>query len=134
MRVMKLGQVLKAARLASGKTLREVEAGTGISNGHLSQLESDAVKRPSPNHLGKLAEFYRLDYSHLMELVGYAPPRQVGAVIGGHNQPAFSGLEELTEEDKRKIQAYIEDLRDARRVRAMSTRAGTSTATKTSSN
>ncbi len=129
---MKLGQVLKSSRLTLGKTLREVEGATGISNGYLSQLESDAVKQPSPNHLRKLAEVYRIDYSRLMELAGYTPPRQV-AVVSAQSQPlSFSGLDELTEEDKKKIQAYIEDLRDARRVRAMSTSVNT-TATKTSS-
>lgn len=119
---MKLGRLLKSTRLASGKTLRDIEGVTGISNGYLSQLESDAVKQPSPNHLHKLAEVYRLDYGYLMELAGYMLPRQVGAVTGGQPQPfALSGLDELTEEDKRKIQTYIEDLRDARRVRAPST-------------
>src|SRR5205807_3069034 len=99
---VKLGQVIKSARLASGKTLREIETLTGISNGYLSQLESDAVKQPSPNHLHSLAEVYRLDYGHLMELAGYRAPRQVGAVMNGsgHNPFPFTGLEELTAEDK----------------------------------
>lgn len=116
---MKLGQLLRSTRLALGRTLREVESATGISNGYLSQLESDAVKQPSPNHLHKLADFYRLDYAYLMELAGYVAPRRVAASHGGGAPVNFPGLDELTEEDRKKIQAYIEDLRDARRVRAM---------------
>jgi HTH-type transcriptional regulator, competence development regulator len=114
---MKLGQILKSARLAIGRTLREVESTTGISNGYLSQLEGDTIKQPSPNHLHKLASYYRLDYGRLMELAGYVPPRPVGAVNAQEPTLTFSGMDELTEEDMKKIQAYIEDLRDARRVR-----------------
>ncbi len=114
---MRIGQLLKSSRLAVGKTLREVERITGISNGYLSLLESDAVKQPSPKHLHKLADFYKLEYGHLMELAGYVPPRQVALVNKQGQMPSFRGLDDLTEEDKKKIQAYIEDLRDARRVR-----------------
>ena len=114
---MGLGQALKAGRTQRGLTLREVEGLTGISNGYLSQLESNAVRQPSPHHLHKLAETYGLDYARLMQLAGYAVARQVGAVMGGAVTPGFPGLEELTEEDRRKIQAYIDDLRDARRLR-----------------
>jgi transcriptional regulator with XRE-family HTH domain len=120
--LVKLGQLLKSSRVSLGKTLRDVESSTGISNGYLSQLESDSVKRPSPNHLHKLAEFYRLDYADVMQRAGYvAPPRQV-AVAGARQSPtfSFSGLDELTDEDRRKIEAYIEDLRDARRLRGPS--------------
>ncbi len=114
---MTLGQVLKARRSSLGKTLRDVENLTGISNGYLSQLESDAVKQPSPKHLYKLASTYGLEYARLMELAGYVPAHHIGAALGEDNAETFRGIEELTEEDKRKIQQYIEDLRDARRVR-----------------
>ena len=114
---MKIGQLLKSSRLALGKTLREVESDTGISNGYLSLLESDAIKQPSPNHLHKLADFYHIGYARLMELAGYVPPRQVALVNNQSLKPPFQGLDELTEVDKKKIQAYIEDLRVARRVR-----------------
>lgn len=116
---MTLGRLLKSTRIELGKTLREIESATGISNGYLSQLESDTVKQPSPNHLHKLAEVYGLDYGRLMELVGYVAARKVGAVAERAPKYAFADLDELTEEDRRKIQAYIEDLRDARRVRAL---------------
>ena len=118
---MKLGPLLRSTRLALGKTLREVESATGISNGYLSQLESDAVKQPSPHHLHKLSDFYHLDYANLMELVGYVAPRPVAASNTAERATNFPGLDELTEEDRKKIEAYIEDLRDARRVRAMET-------------
>lgn len=118
---MKLGEVLKSARLASGRSLREVERGTGISNGYLSQLESDAVKQPSPHHLHKLADFYGVDYSRLMDLAGYIAPRQVASIAKDLTTAQFPGLNELPEEDQNKIRQYINDLRDARRIRTIET-------------
>ena len=114
---VKLGQTLKEARLALRRTLREVESATGVSNGYLSQLESGMIRHPSPNHLHKLSNYYRLNYGSLMQLAGYVPAREVSAADVREPTATFAGLEELTEEDKRKIQAYIQDLRDARRVR-----------------
>ena len=120
---MKLGQTLKTCRQQVGKTLRDVEGETGISNGYLSLLESDAVKQPSPNHLHKLSEYYHVGYARLMELAGYvAPRRQVALTKDRERTSQFAGWDELDEKDKKKIQAYIEDLRDARRVRAATAR------------
>jgi HTH-type transcriptional regulator, competence development regulator len=112
-----LGHLLKTTRVRLGKTLREVEGETGISNGYLSQLESGLVKQPSPNHLHKLAEVYALEYARLMELAGYAIARQIAATNGKPMSPALESIADLPEEDRRKIEAYIKDLRDARRVR-----------------
>jgi HTH-type transcriptional regulator, competence development regulator len=100
-----------------GKSLREIERIVGISNGYLSQLESDSIKQPSPNHLRRLANAYELNYSTLMELAGYGAPQ-----IGEADAPSTGGLvfgspNDLTEEDLQKVRAYIRDLRDARRVR-----------------
>jgi transcriptional regulator with XRE-family HTH domain len=119
-----LGQVLKTTRTKLGKTLREVESITGISNGYLSQLESDSIGQPSPNHLHRLAETYSLDYSSLMSLAGYVPVAEFGTLSGAETQPAFDGAADLTEEDRRKIQAYIDDLRAARRGRTRPSRSG----------
>jgi len=116
--VATLGQILKSARLRIDKTLREVEASSGISNGYLSQLESDSVKQPSPNHLHRLAQEYSLDYAQLMEMAGYAVARQIGAVAQQNPDPLLTGINDLPEEDRKKIEAYIQDLRDARRVRS----------------
>ena len=134
---MTLGVLLKSARTRQGKTLRQVEALSGISNGYLSQLESDAIQQPSPRHLEKLAQIYEVSYASLMESAGYAVP--VVATADGTSASAiasrsrsvrrvarsgavgsyvpFPGLDELTDEDRRKIQAYIDDLKAARRAR-----------------
>jgi len=66
-----LGAQLRKVRLAKGKTLRQVEAQTGISNAYLSQLENGQVDNPSPQFLEKLAEAYGIDYPGLLRIAGY---------------------------------------------------------------
>ncbi len=96
-------------------TLREVERTTGISNGYLSQLESDRVQQPSPRHLYTLAGTLKLDYVGLMRLVGYATTTdQLAAKSRAAELP---GLDELAKEDRQKVIAYIQDLRNARLAR-----------------
>ena len=52
-------------------TLREVEESTGVSNGYLSQLENDKIKKPSANTLYTLAELYCIDFDSLMVAAGF---------------------------------------------------------------
>lgn len=44
---MKLGQILKMAREISGKSLRDLERETGLSNALLSQIETGHIKSTS---------------------------------------------------------------------------------------
>ena len=66
-----LGQFLKQLRKSVKKTLRTVEAETGISNAHLSQLENDKIKKPAPELLEKLARYYSINSSELLSKAGY---------------------------------------------------------------
>lgn len=74
--------------LRHGKTLREVEAATGVSNGYLSQLEIGAAANPSPRILKRLAEYYGVSCSELVllatgaeETARYWPPNDQGSLI-----------------------------------------------------
>jgi len=113
---MTLGQFLKEARLAKRMSLRDVEKETDISNGYLSQLESDKIKQPSPIHLHKLAKLYDRDYSELMRLAGYFVAEE-----GQGSQPVrgvalSSKYEELTEADRKMVDQLIKHLRGLRRA------------------
>lgn len=117
--IMPLGETLKTARLKAGLTLRAAEGETGISNGYLSQLESDAVKTPSPRHLYQLARVYGIAYQTLMSDAGYPIPE------GDHNTslPPSEGLVfsagYLTPDDENKVRGYVDALRSQyARVRA----------------
>ena len=56
-------------RLRGSRTLREVEADTGISNSYLSNIESGA-KRPGTKILTKLSTYYRVPLNDLLEAAG----------------------------------------------------------------
>ena len=56
-------------RLRGSRTLRGVEADTGISNAYLSNIESGA-KRPGPRILSKLAPYYHVPLGDLLQAAG----------------------------------------------------------------
>ena len=66
-------------RLRSTRTLRQVEADTGISNAYLSNIESGA-KRPGVKILSKLAAYYRVPLQDLLEAAGL-PFDETAAVL-----------------------------------------------------
>jgi transcriptional regulator with XRE-family HTH domain len=57
---------LRNLRKLSGKSLRELEAATGISNPLLSQIENGKVKEPGIFKVAKLAEFYGFTIEQLI--------------------------------------------------------------------
>jgi len=111
----RLGDYLKASRRATGLSLRGVEAKTQITNGYLSQIESNSVERPSPNVLYKLAETYGLDYGDLLVRAGHRVPQKESAerpeVLGGI---PLRALEDLTEEEQAELRNYLAYIRQKR--------------------
>lgn len=53
-----IGDKFKTIRESQGKTLRDVEKSTGISNAYLSQLENGKIKSPSYKTIKLLCEHY----------------------------------------------------------------------------
>lgn len=53
-----IGDKFKTIRESQGKTLREVERATSISNAYLSQLENGKIKNPSYRTIKLLSEYY----------------------------------------------------------------------------
>lgn len=62
-----IGQLLKTLR--GTKTLRQVEADTGITNAYLSNLES-GLKKPGIRTLTKLSRYYSVPIDHLIHVAG----------------------------------------------------------------
>ena len=58
---MELSDRLQELRKRQGKSLRQVQKDTGISNAHLSQLEKGKIKKPSRELLKRLSLYYRED-------------------------------------------------------------------------
>jgi len=107
---MTLGQVLKEARQRNRMSLRDVEKLVRISNGHLSLLESDLIKSPSPNHLHQLAELFGVSYSLLLELAGYVVPETSVA----SNARLAGNLGDLTNEELAQVRSFVGFLKASR--------------------
>jgi transcriptional regulator with XRE-family HTH domain len=107
-----LNDELKSIRRLRGYSLRDVEEATNISNAYLSQLERGDAKRPSPDKLQLLADFYEVPYTDLMRAAGYL---QKGENAGSKNRPnavqAALMSAELTPEEEEAVVKYIEFLR-----------------------
>jgi transcriptional regulator with XRE-family HTH domain len=98
-----LGQYLASIRNDRALSQRDVARETKkvVSNAYLSQIETDQIKRPSPNILHALAELYDISYEGLMERAGFVVPTRSRrssqqrhgrvATFAGHN---LSGEEE----------------------------------------
>lgn len=107
-----LGEVLRRARDTKELSLRDVErASKGrLSNGHLSMLESNAVKQPSPHHLYLLAGILGLSYEALLGLAGYVVPGNVESNSEGHS----AEHDDLTPAERRELENYAQYLRARR--------------------
>lgn len=62
---MKLYKILAVGRKKSGKSLRQLEAETGILNGTISQIETGYSKSPEFFNVQKIAHALRLDWKDL---------------------------------------------------------------------
>ena len=80
-----IGQLLKELR--GPKTLRQVEADTGITNAYLSNIEL-GLKKPGMKTLAKLGFYYQVPLDHLLHIAGMAEevprPAQQESVINIH--------------------------------------------------
>jgi HTH-type transcriptional regulator, competence development regulator len=108
-----LAEELTRLRAMKGWTLRQVEEKTQrkVSNSYLYQLESGAVKEPSPNVLFELASAYGASYPGLMTLAGYVVPRR--AATPGHQAVAFNAMN-LTPEEEQDVLDFVQFRRQQR--------------------
>jgi transcriptional regulator with XRE-family HTH domain len=66
-----LGQRLRDLRQANKRTLRDIEADSGLNSGYLSQLEQGKVSQPTPAVLQKVAVGYGVPFPVVMTWAGY---------------------------------------------------------------
>ncbi len=113
---MALGAYLKEVREEKELSLRDVEANTSISSGHLSMIEQGKVKEPSARVLHELANYYGLSYIDLMKRAGYLPADTADPT---KRTFAFRGAEKLSEEQRKRIQRMIDlEILDIRRKKS----------------
>ena len=105
-----LSTALAKRRHELGLSLRDVEQATGISNAHVSQIETGAIERPAPNLLYELATVYQLDFKKLLRLAGLT--KRNNSARGARLNAAFRALEDLTPTQQADAVAYLESLRN----------------------
>ena len=108
-----LGVHLAAIRSDRKLTLRQVEEATGkeVSNAYLSQIENGKVGSPSPHVLHALAELYKVDYTHLMELAGYMRSPVRHAAGERHGRAATFAEISLTDDEEAELLRFLKFLR-----------------------
>jgi transcriptional regulator with XRE-family HTH domain len=86
----------------------------GISSAYLRKLESDCVKKPSPQTLHGLSEAFALPYSELMRLSGYQVPGE------SNTNPADSVgaalFADLTADERDELVEYLAWYRSRKRL------------------
>ena len=99
-------------RKAKGLSLREVQVASGgaASNAYLSQLETQKIKKPSPNVLRSLAEVYGVPYESLMEKAGYLLPG-TDDQDGRRHRPAVLAIDDLSADEEEELLKYHAFLR-----------------------
>ena len=111
-----LGEALKAARLAAGRSLNGAARPARISPAYLQKLEAGIVQNPSPPVLQRLGGVLGLPYARLMELAGYALPA-TGQDSGGakeHRLEQALLAEGLSKEERKAVRAFITCLKGER--------------------
>lgn len=112
-----LGQYLASIRDDRGLSQRDVERETNklVSNAYLSQIETDQIKKPSPNILHALAELYRVPYENLMERAGFVVPTRSHSGEQRHGRvPTFAG-HNLTSEEEAELVQFLGYLRSRKK-------------------
>ena len=104
-----LGRLIRETREAKGMSLRSLERKVGVSNAHLSQLETGRIEKPSMALLYLISEALDLDPKQLLQVSGHVEKRD----IGGSNLlgVAFRGSDELTAEEADEVLRFIEMLK-----------------------
>lgn len=130
-----LAQMLRDRRDDLGLSLREVERITGVSNAHLSQIETGKIERPEVSLLFQLADAYDLDLVDLMRLGGHlssagagseralmaAALRAVGELPVHQKAEALSFIRRLARKNLRPEISFEQEAR--RRVESIAERA-----------
>ena len=111
-----LGSELKEARARKALSLRDVERGTGIKSGHLSQIETGAIGKPDMAILWDLATIYDLRFPELLRLAGHASGMDSSDRARQRTTVALRALHGLSPDDHAEALAFIAELK-ARRER-----------------
>jgi transcriptional regulator with XRE-family HTH domain len=109
-----LGGVLRAARTGAALSLRDVERRTGLSNAHLSQIETDTIARPEMSILWELAALYGLDFGRLLALAGHAGGAETSGRRRRRMTVALRAMSELSPAEQAEALRFMAELKARR--------------------
>jgi transcriptional regulator with XRE-family HTH domain len=109
-----LGAALRAARAASGLSLRDVERRTGIRNAHLSQIETDTIAKPEMAILWDLASLYGVDFARLLALAGHTGGGETSGSQRRRTTVALRALSQLSPGDQAEALRFMAELKARR--------------------
>jgi HTH-type transcriptional regulator, competence development regulator len=109
-----LGGVLRAARAQAGMSLREVERRTGLSNAHLSQIETDTIAKPEMSILWELAALYGLDFGRLLTLAGHTGGGETSGRQRQRMTVALRAMSELSPAEQAEALRFMAELKARR--------------------
>lgn len=107
---MTLGQKLRAIRKAQNKTLRQVNADTGISYSNLAQIER-GEHQGSGSLLKTLAEYYGVSIDYLIGNTVTIPVADSDGSLTEVQHQLLDATKGLTTEDLIEVNKYIEFLK-----------------------
>ena len=111
-----LGATLKQARAVRGLSVVDAARAATISPAYLSRLESDAVKKPSPQVLHQLSQVLGMPYAQLMRLSGYPVPGLPDQAAAAAASAAL--FADLTDDERDELLEYLAWYRARRAARA----------------
>jgi transcriptional regulator with XRE-family HTH domain len=112
-----LGEFLRTARKAAGFTLRRVEelSSGRVKNGYLSQVESGAIRVPSPKVLHELAGVYKVDYDRLLARAGLPTSADRGRLSEARIASfPTAAIDDLTDSETQDLLDYIAFIKSKR--------------------
>lgn len=109
---MTLGKYIKEKRTAQKLSIRKLSESADISHTEIKRIEDGVRKQTSPQVLRSLATALNVPYEELMAAAGYidAPHAKEESFA-----PAgINGAEDLTEEEIKEVNSFIEYLKNKR--------------------
>lgn len=105
---MSIASKLKELRTRKKASLQELATAVQASKAHIWDIERGASQNPSLELLKRIADFFKISISELVEETPHAEgePEELIAM--------YRGLKELTEEDRKTVNMLVQRLKATR--------------------
>ena len=97
-----LGQFIKSKRESSGLSLKKLSSATGISDTEILKIEKGTRKKPSWEHLCKIAKALDFHPFEVLLNAGYISENDI------HPPLLINGLDELNEQQLKTVQLFVD--------------------------